>query len=229
MTPRMAPTRSLKRPQEAGITWAKCIRRLATRYRSDGPVNELQHVKHRGGNNKRVAVVQAQAAIHRISELRNRQPLFNQKRLHCASVGAECQLMEWRMGNSNALFSPRGPRSNGLEHPLMRSLASGSAHFAKRSDADTKRIRCSLGLGTSAASRCMNSSGHITKCVVPSRQGVSSLSTTCPAALVCTRSSVLGRARAAAAQLLRRLAVVGSAVHGGVLLCCRRCRRRAIA
>ena len=64
----------------------------------------------------------------------------------------------------------------------------GSAHFAKRSYADTKRIRCSLGLGTSAASRCMNSSGDITRCVVPSRQGVLSLSTTCSAALVCTRS-----------------------------------------
>ena len=41
-----------------------------------------------------------------------------------------------------------------------------------------KRIRCSLGLGTSAASRCMISSGDITRCVVPSRQGVLSLSTT---------------------------------------------------
>ena len=51
-----------------------------------------------------------------------------------------------------------------------------------------KRIRCSLGLGTSAASRCLNSSGDITRCVVPSRHGVLSLSTTCPAALVCTRS-----------------------------------------
>jgi predicted MFS family arabinose efflux permease len=51
-----------------------------------------------------------------------------------------------------------------------------------------KRIRCSRGLGTSAASRCMNSSGDITRWVVPSRQAVLSLSTTCPAALVCTRS-----------------------------------------
>jgi hypothetical protein len=32
------------------------------------------------------------------------------------------------------------------------------------------RMRCSLGLGTSAASRCMTSSGDITRCVVPSRQ-----------------------------------------------------------
>ena len=30
--------------------------------------------------------------------------------------------------------------------------------------------------------------GDMTRCVVPSRQGVLSLSTTCPAALVCTRS-----------------------------------------
>ena len=48
----------------------------------------------------------------------------------------------------------------------------GVRSLAKRSYADTKRIRCSLGLGTSAASRCMNSSGDITRCVVPSRQGV---------------------------------------------------------
>ena len=40
----------------------------------------------------------------------------------------------------------------------------GSAHLAKGSYADTKRIRCSRGLGTSAASRCMNSSGDITRC-----------------------------------------------------------------
>ena len=64
----------------------------------------------------------------------------------------------------------------------------GSAHFAKRSYADTKRIRCSRERGTSAASRCMNSSGDMTRCVVPSRQAVLSLGTTCPAALVCTRS-----------------------------------------
>jgi len=34
----------------------------------------------------------------------------------------------------------------------------------------------------------MNSSGDITMWVVPSRQAVLSLSTTCPAALICTRS-----------------------------------------
>jgi hypothetical protein len=36
----------------------------------------------------------------------------------------------------------------------------GAAHFAKRSDVDTKRIKCNLGRGTSAASRCMDSDGH---------------------------------------------------------------------
>ena len=57
----------------------------------------------------------------------------------------------------------------------------GSAHFAQRSDADTKRIRCSRGRGTSAASRCMNSSRDITRCVVLSREAVLSLSTFGPA------------------------------------------------
>jgi len=51
------------------------------------------------------------------------------------------------------------------------------------------RMRCSRGRGTSAANRCMNSSGLITRCVVPSRHGVLSLSSTCPAALTCMRSS----------------------------------------
>ena len=50
-------------------------------------------------------------------------------------------------------------------------------------------IRCSLDLGTSAASRCRNSSGLITRCVLPSGHGVLSLSSTCPASLSCTRSS----------------------------------------
>jgi len=47
---------------------------------------------------------------------------------------------------------------------------------------------CSCDWFTGTASRCMNSSGDITKCVAPSRHAVFSLSTTCPAALVCTRS-----------------------------------------
>ena len=63
-----------------------------------------------------------------------------------------------------------------------RSLAFGAS-------TPWKRIRCSLGRGTSAASRCRNSSGLITSCVVPSRHGFLSLSSTWPAALSCTLSS----------------------------------------
>jgi hypothetical protein len=67
--------------------------------------------------------------------------------------------------------------------------------------------------GTSGASRCMNSSGDITMCVVPSRQGPFSLSTTWPGALHCTRSSVLRRARDVAAQLLQPPVLVDAAAH----------------
>jgi hypothetical protein len=61
--------------------------------------------------------------------------------------------------------------------------------FAFGASTPWNRMRCSLGRGTSAASRCMNSSVLITRCVVPSRHGVLSLSCTCPAALSCTRAS----------------------------------------
>ena len=91
----------------------------------------------------------------------------------------------------------------------------GSTHFAKRSYADTKRIRCKRGRGTSAASRCMSSIGLnlagralaelgplgwrkrstglfasrlSTRCMAPSRHGVLSFNSTCPAALSCTGS-----------------------------------------
>ena len=54
----------------------------------------------------------------------------------------------------------------------------------------------------------MNSSGDITMRVVPSRQGVFSLSTTCPALLICTRSlasaACIVRARASDESLHRR-------------------------
>ena len=62
----------------------------------------------------------------------------------------------------------------------------------------------------------MNSSGDITMCVVPSRHAVFSLSTTCPALLHCTRSSVLRRAGDVAAKLLQPLALVGAAAYRGV-------------
>jgi hypothetical protein len=41
----------------------------------------------------------------------------------------------------------------------------------------------------SPALECVDSGGDITRCVVPSRHGVFSLSTPCPAALLCARSS----------------------------------------
>ena len=41
---------------------------------------------------------------------------------------------------------------------------------------------------TNAASRCMNSCGDVTKCMVPSRQAVFSLSTNVPTAFFRTRS-----------------------------------------
>ena len=61
-------------------------------------------------------------------------------------------------GTSSSLGGPCGTTSE-------RSFAFGAS-------TPWKRIRCSLGRGTSAASRCMNSNGLITRCVVPSRQGV---------------------------------------------------------
>jgi hypothetical protein len=62
----------------------------------------------------------------------------------------------------------------------------GSAHFAKRSYADTKAYEGAV-VAEEPAPRCMNSSGLMTRCVVPSRHGVLSFSSTCPAALSCTR------------------------------------------
>ena len=48
-------------------------------------------------------------------------------------------------------------------------------------------MRCSLGRGTSATSRCVNSSGDSTMWEVRSCQAVLSLSTTCPATLILNR------------------------------------------
>ena len=78
----------------------------------------------------------------------------------------------WAIGTSTRWFAQRG-----------------SAHLAQRSCADTYLIRCGFYRGTSAASRCMNSGGLITRCVVPSRHGVLSLSSTRPAGLSWIRSS----------------------------------------
>jgi hypothetical protein len=50
--------------------------------------------------------------------------------------------------------------------------AAGAAHFAMQRCAGTQRIGCGLGPGARAARRRMNSSGVVTRCVVPSRHGV---------------------------------------------------------
>ena len=90
------------------------------------------------------------------------------------------------------------------ERLLIRTGTSASRYDSRQEPyAVVPHVRICAGAGSnprpyrdpSAARRCMNSSGDITKCVVPSRHGVLSLSTTCPAALVCTRSSVLSGAR----------------------------------
>jgi len=53
---------------------------------------------------------------------------------------------------------------------------------------ETVARQCSLGSGNCAARCVMNSSGDITRSVMPTRHGVLSLNTTCPAALRFTRS-----------------------------------------
>ena len=56
---------------------------------------------------------------------------------------------------------------------MLAKLGGGGALTSRSEVMRTpKRIRCRLGLGTSAARRCMNFSGDITMCSVPSRQGV---------------------------------------------------------
>jgi hypothetical protein len=65
-----------------------------------------------------------------------------------------------------------------------RSLAFGAS-------TPWKRMRLSLARETSAASRCMNSSGDITIGVVPSQKGVFSVNITCPSWLRAKRSSAI--------------------------------------
>lgn len=50
-------------------------------------------------------------------------------------------------------------------------------------------MRRTLGQATNMASRCMSSSGLMIRCMVPSRHGVFSFSSTCSDALICMRPS----------------------------------------
>src|SRR3954467_13241059 len=76
-----------------------------------------------------------------------------------------------------------------------------------------KRIRCSPGRGTSAAKRCMSSSGDITICVVPSRQGLFELQH--DLACVITIEPLVGIRWASdvAAQTFELLALMGATAH----------------
>jgi hypothetical protein len=73
--------------------------------------------------------------------------------------------------------------------------------------------------GTSAASRCVNSSGDSTGCVMPSRQGILSFGHHLPGGVA--PHPFVGQRRAGdiAAKLLQRLAVVGITARrrGGVM------------
>ena len=113
-----------------------------------------------------------------------------QRRLTCTQVMSQ---LKTRL-SSLAQLSRAGPRcAQFASHsaggaacapssgPCGTTIAAGLAEVvADGASTPWKRIRCSRGLGTSAASRCMNSSGGVPWWVVSSRQGVLSFSTTCP-------------------------------------------------
>ncbi len=77
-----------------------------------------------------------------------------------------------------------------------------------------KRVRLSLGRGTSAARRAIKSSGSSTTCVVPSRQGCLKRTMTCPRSFIESRS--LAMAGNVAAELFEPVALVGFAAGCGV-------------
>jgi hypothetical protein len=81
-----------------------------------------------------------------------------------------------------------------------------------------KRIRCSPGLGTRAARRGMNSSGDMTRCVVPSPVAPRSLELEhhLPGGVGLHAFVGKGRPGDVAAPLFQRLPLIGGATHGGV-------------
>ena len=70
------------------------------------------------------------------------------------------------------------PQDRDLREPTQSGHLIGEMERLAAVVRKCSRCRC-----TSAARRCMNSSGDITMCVVQSRYAVLSLSTTCPATL----------------------------------------------
>ena len=88
-------------------------------------------------------------------------------------------------GSSMAAMILKSPPHCGqCSRSIPKTRLSRRAQFM-RADACACSSACSLGFsaapGTSAARRCMNSSGDILMCVVPSRQALLSCSTTSPA------------------------------------------------
>ena len=123
-----------------------------------------------------------------VAMINRSSPQFGQCSRSIAKTGLSSQAQPMRTGwpcaqPGSVAVAPDAPAS--LSDPYgthqRGQLRVGRQH-------PMEAVRCSRGRGTGAARRCMNSSGDITMCVVPSRQGVLSLSTTCPAALHCTRS-----------------------------------------
>jgi len=94
----------------------------------------------------------------------------------------------WLLGRRPPMRRPHGPAPRAPPVPTAWHWAPaphGSGSGAAWAAARVPERRPSFAR---AARRCMNSSGDITMWVVPSRQAVLSLSTTCPALLICTRS-----------------------------------------
>ena len=91
----------------------------------------------------------------------------------------------WRANQGQSLPVPQllGRSAARRIRPCASTSLRAANYFGHQSGSGA-----ALARGSSAASRCMTVSGDITKCVVPSRHWVWSLSTTCSAALVCTRS-----------------------------------------
>ena len=106
------------------------------------------------------------------------------------------------MNSSSSRFNGRGEKPRLRPTPVRRArqakdslhyaklgIATQTRHLAVEIDSPETDIRnYKLERNIDEISRCMNSSGDITRCVVQSRQCVFSLSAICPAALHCTRS-----------------------------------------
>ena len=117
--------------------------------------------------------------------------------LSCPPQFGQCSRSIWNTSLSNRAQ---------LMHAGWRCVQVGSAAVCS----DT--LACPSGLvGTSAANRFMNSSGEITKCAVPSRQGVFSPEYHLPGVVDLNTLINQRQEHDVAAQVLEGLAVIASA------------------